>query len=657
MDLGNVFSTVDAIRTAKLRQQLADNELAADQRAQQQEQDLQAARVGAWGGDKASIGKLVALAPQEATAIMDRFQGMADKQKADAAAKAKEEIDAMGRVAAWVKASPDPAAAYGKLRTSIAPEMAAKFPEQYDPQFIDYTLTRLMETDKVIDYAMGAQGQKAISAALAPKDAAPRGQQGAITPSPNPAGLDERIVGAVDSAAPLGAGLTQSESGGNFQAQNSVEGAGGTGHFGRGQFSRARLDDAKRAGVMPEWMTPEQFLQDEGTQVAVEKWHKGDIYGYINDTGLDRYLGSSINGTPVTEQGMLNVAHLGGKDGMRRFLESGGKYDPADANRTHLSDYLAMGARDAGSQPQVDPGVATLMSAAAGGGINDKQREVLLAAAQILQGPKLDVEDRYRNVGDNLVDLGAKGGPQKVDLGPQEPGFRQATPEEAAAYNAQAGQVDTKTGRFYPMNPPSAGVVVNTGDDPSGTGSFYKELDKNSGANLAKVLETAPQVMRTGQQIDLLDQALKAVPTGGTAALKQMVGEWGIATDGLSDIQAMQALINQMVPAQRAPGSGTMSDADLALFKASIPRVINTPGGNEKIVATMRAINQYDQQMVQIANAVANRQMTPAQGRDAMLQVPNPLDQGRQPTAQGAPQQPAQSGPVQVDGYTIEGLD
>ena len=78
------------------------------------------------------------------------------------------------------------------------------------------------------------------------------------------------------------------------------------------------------------------------------------------------------------------------------------------------------------------------------------------------------------------------------------------------------------------------------------------------------------------------------------ANLKQIAGNFGIPTEGLDDIQAAAALINSLVPAQRPPGSGPMSDADLDLFKKSLPRIINQPGGNQIILNTMRGIAQYD---------------------------------------------------------------
>jgi hypothetical protein len=42
--------------------------------------------------------------------------------------------------------------------------------------------------------------------------------------------------------------------------------------------------------------------------------------------------------------------------------------------------------------------------------------------------------------------------------------FRPATSEEAAQYGATAGQIDTSSGRFYPIQPPS-GMTIETGPD------------------------------------------------------------------------------------------------------------------------------------------------------------------------------------------------
>lgn len=180
------------------------------------------------------------------------------------------------------------------------------------------------------------------------------------------------------------------------------------------------------------------------------------------------------------------------------------------------------------------------------------------------------------------------------------------------------------------------GITVNTGDT-SGSGAFYKKADELRAGTIVDAATAGMDAGRRMVQIDQLGQLLGNVETGGLAAVKQLAGEWGINTEGLSDIQAAQALINQMVPSQRPPGSGTMSDADLALFKQSIPRIINQPGGNELIIRTMQEIAGYDQQIGAIANRVLNRDLTPEQGAEEMRKVRNPLEGfGRRGNQSGA---------------------
>ncbi len=154
-------------------------------------------------------------------------------------------------------------------------------------------------------------------------------------------------TGPTGSALPVA--LNASESGGNWQAQNNAVGAGGAvGHFGRAQFGQARLQEAANAGAIPQGTTPDQFMRSPELQKAAENWHFGDIDQFIAKQGLDRWRGQSINGVPITIEGMRNVAHLGGKEGLRKFISSGGQYNPADANGTTLMDYLTMGARSSG---------------------------------------------------------------------------------------------------------------------------------------------------------------------------------------------------------------------------------------------------------------------------------------------------------------------
>lgn len=134
--------------------------------------------------------------------------------------------------------------------------------------------------------------------------------------------------------------LIDTESGGNFQATNDIEGSGGKGHYGLVQFSQGRLQEAIDAGAI-DAMSPEQFTQNNAAQVAATNWHFNDIDRYIETNGLGGYIGQTINETPLTINSLRAMAHLGGRAGMKRYLESGGQYNPADAFETSLSDYAS----------------------------------------------------------------------------------------------------------------------------------------------------------------------------------------------------------------------------------------------------------------------------------------------------------------------------
>jgi hypothetical protein len=107
-------------------------------------------------------------------------------------------------------------------------------------------------------------------------------------------------------------------------------------------------------------------------------------------------------------------------------------------------------------------------------------------------------------------------------------------------------------------------------------------------------------------------------------------------------LQAAQALINSLVPEQRQPGSGPMSDADLELFKQSLPRIINQPGGNQLIIGTMRAIAQYDAEGAKIVQDLRANKIDRAQAFEMMLNRADPMAAFR--SGLGAAPAPASGG-------------
>lgn len=169
-------------------------------------------------------------------------------------------------------------------------------------------------------------------------------------------------------------------------------------------------------------------------------------------------------------------------------------------------------------------------------------------------------------------------------------------------------------------------VTTNVGPNEQADAAFLQKLDAAEGDTFSELLKSGPTVQQNAGNIGILEQQLANTPQGAQGAWVQFAGSLGLPVEGVSDVQAAQATINALVPEQRTPGSGPMSDADLALFKQSLPQIINQPGGNQLIIARMKAINAYQAEMAKIANAVVARQMSRADARKAMAAVPNPLE-------------------------------
>jgi hypothetical protein len=210
-----------------------------------------------------------------------------------------------------------------------------------------------------------------------------------------------------------------------------------------------------------------------------------------------------------------------------------------------------------------------------------------------------------------------------------------ARPLTDPAERAQWGIPPTDT-RPYAIEPGKAPELVGDSKgttvsvDVGGEEDFAKAFAQGDAKTAGEIYNTGLAAQRNIGRIDQLAALLEANPTGAGAALAVAAGEWGINTEGLDELQTAQAIINSLVPEQRQPGSGPMSDADLALFKQSLPRIINQPGGNKMIVDTMRAIAQYDAEGAQIVQRMRLPKDDPHflsrdQAFDALQNRPNPL--------------------------------
>jgi hypothetical protein len=154
---------------------------------------------------------------------------------------------------------------------------------------------------------------------------------------------------------------------------------------------------------------------------------------------------------------------------------------------------------------------------------------------------------------------------------------------------------------------------------------FEKKSQEKLAENYVTIADSGRTARRSLSDINRLESLLEKTNTGFGASAKLAAGNIGIVTKGLSELQAAEALINKLVPQQRPPGSGTMSDADLELYKKSVVRIINQPGANKLIIESTKDINNYIVKEADIANQVLNGKISREEADRKFAELGNPV--------------------------------
>lgn len=187
-----------------------------------------------------------------------------------------------------------------------------------------------------------------------------------------------------------------------------------------------------------------------------------------------------------------------------------------------------------------------------------------------------------------------------------QPKWEPMTAAERVQYNVpdgSLGQINRTTGQVD-MESPSAGTTINNMPEGKGQTKWEEENAKAFSEQFAATAKEGAAAAPKLAQIGVLEQIAPDMLTGAPGKLALWAKDkFGIDLgEHASNAQVFDSIVSGMVPTQRPEGSGTMSDRDIDLFKAALPRVGNDPRANALIFKYMRGMAEYQQKLGMIAN-------------------------------------------------------
>lgn len=158
-----------------------------------------------------------------------------------------------------------------------------------------------------------------------------------------------------------------------------------------------------------------------------------------------------------------------------------------------------------------------------------------------------------------------------------------------------------------------------------GESAFSKEGLGAIGKQFAKISDEGTSAREDIALIGQLRDLGAVVKTGAPRAIQGWLAKQGIKVgDNIGAVEAYGAIVDKMTPAQRAPGSGSSSDFDAGMFKNSLPKLINTPQGNEIISNTLASLAQYKVDRAVIAEKALIGELKPGDALKQMRDLPSP---------------------------------
>ena len=168
----------------------------------------------------------------------------------------------------------------------------------------------------------------------------------------------------------------------------------------------------------------------------------------------------------------------------------------------------------------------------------------------------------------------------------------------------------------------ASNVTVNN----AGERAFEKGVGEFQAKMFGEAAQTGLDAKGQLASIGVLRENMAKLPGGLASGLQGLASDWGLKIGpNAGAVEVASSIIANLVPAQRQPGSGQMSDRDVLLFKDSLPKLMNTPEGNAIILDTMEAMARFKQAQGNIASAAMTGEIGRAEATQMINNLPDPM--------------------------------
>lgn len=368
---------------------------------------------------------------------------------------------------------------------------------------------------------------------------------------------------------------------------------------------------------------------------------------YVGQVNPNGSIGTAVQDAPA--QGAIRKA-IGGMAGEQAPQQMAQNVPPMPQNEaTSLDRIIGMDTPLGPQQQQPQLNVGMIMQALQEPFLNEGQRSMLnglLQQEMQKQDPAYQLQQQQAQIGLQKDQLELK------NLQNPQPKWDIVTGKDGSVF-----RIDPQSGKHETIYGPQADPVKPTADIQEyeyaikqgfqGTFQDFQLAAKKAGAsqvNIDQKAEGAFDKKLAEQQATTFDTMatdgmnakselavigeLNTLLQGQGGTLTGMSGalaRYGIGGEGVGDLQAADALINKLIPSQRQAGSGSMSDRDVEMFKASLPSLWKTPDGNKTILNTMTGLAQYKQAQGDIAQRVMIGEIDRQTAVKLLRELPNPL--------------------------------